>query len=124
MPSSPEKHAQYMRDVWYPKNKEKHKKLVNRNNVKTKQERQQLVDKLKDVPCKDCGNKFPPCAMDFDHVRGTKLIDVAAAVSRGWAEKRILEEIAKCEIVCANCHRIRTYGAGGRLDLKKTHNLH
>jgi len=63
----------------------------------------------------DCGGRFHPVAMDFDHVQ-EKTLSVGTLVSAGFSEKRIEEEISKCELVCANCHRIRTYkrlkGAG------------
>ena len=68
----------------------------------------------KSVPCTDCGGVFPPYVMDFDHIRGDKLINVSSAVKIG--RRRLLAEAAKCEIVCANCHRQRTHDrltAGG-----------
>lgn len=69
----------------------------------------QVTSRIKDVPCTDCGVKYPPYVMDFDHVRGTKKYNVSSMVSRGMSEKTLLEEIAKCEVVCSNCHRARTY---------------
>lgn len=57
--------------------------------------------------CMDCGFNAHPAALEFDHVSGEKSFDVAEAmVRRGLA--RIMEEIEKCEVVCANCHAIRT----------------
>lgn len=57
-------------------------------------------------PCSDCDRFFPPECMDFDHVRGNKVCCVGQAAACSW---RVLEkEIAKCELVCACCHRIRT----------------
>lgn len=67
--------------------------------------RQYLSD-WKTVPCADCKGIFPPWAMEFDHVRGEKLFNVSEAAR--WGRKRLVEEAAKCEIVCANCHRQRT----------------
>jgi hypothetical protein len=61
---------------------------------------------LKGGPCADCLGIFPPCAMDFDHVRGIKLFDVSKGVSKTWLV--LVEELAKCELVCSNCHRVRT----------------
>lgn len=58
-------------------------------------------------PCQDCGLTFPSCCMDFDHVRGEKRFQLSRSTGRSWED--ILEEINKCDIVCANCHRIRTY---------------
>ena len=70
------------------------------------QRRKRLLDSFKDAPCLDCKQRFPPECMDFDHVRGEKLSQVGAM--RSWAIVKILKEVAKCEVVCANCHRIRT----------------
>jgi hypothetical protein len=68
-----------------------------------------MLDRLRDVPCMDCGGRFPPCSMDFDHRDpGTKRSRVPALIGRA-ADARILAEVAKCDIVCANCHRARTF---------------
>lgn len=61
---------------------------------------------LKSAPCVDCGLCFPTEAMDFDHVRGRKRANISDLVSRPWAE--IEAEIALTELVCSNCHRLRT----------------
>lgn len=65
---------------------------------------------LKDAPCVDCGGRFPPCAMDFDHVRGAKSYTIGASAMR---RKSLPAELAKCELRCANCHRIRHHGGVG-----------
>lgn len=70
---------------------------------------QQLIREHKNVPCTDCGLRYPTYVMDFDHRRGEKLANVGSLVGHANA-RRIREEIAKCEVVCANCHRERTYG--------------
>jgi hypothetical protein len=68
-----------------------------------------LLDDLRRVPCADCGNQFPPCAMEFDHRDpAQKQFRVTDRVGR-LGTKRLLEEAAKCDIVCSNCHRMRTY---------------
>jgi len=67
------------------------------------------LDKLRDRPCQDCGRRFPACAMDFDHRDpAAKRAQVTQMVSRAGLDT-ILAEAAKCDIVCANCHRLRTY---------------
>lgn len=66
----------------------------------------ELVNKYKDVPCADCGHKYPPCVMDFDHIKDTKKFTIANKLR---SVELLLQEIAKCEVVCANCHRIRTH---------------
>jgi hypothetical protein len=47
--------------------------------------------------------------MDWDHVRGVKIMNVADMRKRNVALEKILDEIAKCDLVCANCHRVRTF---------------
>jgi hypothetical protein len=62
------------------------------------------------TPCADCLNYFHFVAMDFDHRPGeTKVEEVMAMIANSKPMERILTEIAKCDIVCANCHRIRTW---------------
>lgn len=69
---------------------------------------QYLRDLKTKTPCVDCGINYPYYVMDFDHVRGVKQANVMELVST-LSKKRIDLEIAKCEIVCSNCHRIRTH---------------
>jgi len=69
---------------------------------------QYLRDLKTKTPCVDCGINYPYYVMDFDHVRGVKHANVMELVST-LSKKRIDQEIAKCEIVCSNCHRIRTH---------------
>lgn len=64
------------------------------------------LNTLKSEPCTDCGRVRPPVAMDFDHVRGEKVKGVSQMWSRG--RDKVLIELAKCELVCCICHRIRT----------------
>lgn len=69
--------------------------------------RKKTRDDAKSVPCADCGIQYPPYVMDFDHVRGEKI----AAPGLLYTQVEAFQiEIAKCEVVCANCHRERTYG--------------
>lgn len=72
--------------------------------VKADYVRQYKLDK----GCVDCGYKAHHSALDFDHKPGTvKVRDIKRGQQFGWLE--LLDEIAKCDVVCANCHRIRTY---------------
>ena len=66
-------------------------------------ENRRRLDALKAVPCLDCGLSFPPEAMDFDHVRGKKEGNVSDMVGRPWPVLKV--EVAKCDVVCATCHR-------------------
>ena len=67
-----------------------------------------FVETFKAKPCMDCKGSFPPVCMDFDHVRGEKIKDLSDACTDMWTHERLLEEIEKCDLVCSNCHRIRT----------------
>jgi len=64
------------------------------------------INAIKANPCMDCGNTYPPESMDFDHVRGEKLFQIAQSLTHKW--ESIQAEIDKCELICAVCHRIRT----------------
>lgn len=70
-------------------------------------ERAPIIRDAKDKPCADCGIQYPYYVMQFDHVRGEKKFNVGG----GWNNsiESIKEEIAKCDVVCANCHAERTY---------------
>lgn len=68
---------------------------------------------LKNKPCMDCGGTFPPECMDFDHVRGEKRFGIGSILPH-CSEEKLMEEIAKCDLVCSNCHRIRTRKRGHR----------
>ncbi len=57
----------------------------------------------------DCKGRFPYYVMDLDHVRGEKVCQVSLMVSIGFSDEEIVDEIAKCDVVCANCHRVRTH---------------
>ena len=61
-----------------------------------------------DKGCADCGYNLHSAALEFDHLPGTeKSFNIGEKV-RSLKAERIWEEIAKCEVVCANCHAIRT----------------
>lgn len=68
------------------------------------------VNAAKAKPCGDCGGVFHHTAMDFDHVdSSTKKYDVSRLAHSRVSIAMISAEIAKCELVCANCHRVRTW---------------
>jgi hypothetical protein len=60
-----------------------------------------------DAGCVDCGYDEDPVALDFDHVRGEKSFTIGKA-STAVSLDRLLDEVDKCDVRCANCHRIRT----------------
>lgn len=70
--------------------------------------RKYIAEIKSNASCADCGGKFPPCVYHFDHVpgRGPKLFNLG---SGDYSIATVRAEIAKCDIVCANCHAIRTW---------------
>lgn len=89
---------------WYQEHKEEH---IAATIAKAKATREWLNEK-KNIPCADCGRIFPPVCMDFDH-REPHLKEFDIALASGRPRETLEKEIAKCDIVCANCHRIRTH---------------
>jgi hypothetical protein len=69
--------------------------------------RQEFLRWLKAVPCADCRRGFPHYVMEFDHARGKKRYNISAM---NWHSlPSIQREAAKCDVVCANCHKARTW---------------
>src|SRR5690606_17653975 len=74
--------------------------------------RQRLAEIKLATGCVDCGYRVHAVALHFDHRPGTvKLFGIGNGANRVWST--VLAEIAKCDVVCANCHADRT-GALGR----------
>lgn len=58
--------------------------------------------------CRECGYNAHPAALDFNHLdRGTKLFNIGQRKNASWDS--LEAEIAKCEVLCANCHRIHSF---------------
>lgn len=73
-----------------------------------REKRKALIRKAKSKPCMDCGNSYPPCAMDFDHRNPEeKKFGICQAKCGNRSLKTLQAEIDKCDVVCATCHRIR-----------------
>ena len=54
--------------------------------------------------CKNC-DEYNPVALDFHHRNAnTKVMEISRAISKGWSITRLMEEIEKCDLLCANCH--------------------
>ena len=93
-----------------PAERERWRALTRRSSAKYRARVREVIEEAKDRPCADCGRRFRTCAMDLDHVRGPKRFKVSEAVQRAYAITLddVCAEIAKCDVVCANCHRVRT----------------
>ncbi|MDE2425612.1 MAG: hypothetical protein KGO96_06860 [Elusimicrobia bacterium] len=94
---------------WHSKNKEYLKQnkypKIRAKIVKRKVEIQKYKES---IPCKDCGIKYNYWVMEFDHIRDKKY-EISFMINSTHSDKTIWEEIAKCELVCTNCHKVRTY---------------
>jgi hypothetical protein len=73
-----------------------------------KQQFKKRLSEIKEASgCMDCG-ETNPIVLDFDHLHNKKY-NVSRMIHDGFSWAAIKKEIAKCEVVCANCHRIRTH---------------
>lgn len=94
---------------WRKSNPEKIKAYNLKQYNKRKEERREWWDEVKNHPCQDCGGKFHPSAMEFHHVNGDKEFTPSRGIYT-MRKERILKEIEKCILICANCHRVRHNG--------------
>lgn len=95
------KHRVYMRK-WYKNNRSKQIALVQKNRDKIQQWMFELKQTLK---CNRCPESHWAC-LDFHHTDpATKDIALSHVSQMGWGKEKIFAEIAKCEVLCANCHR-------------------
>lgn len=102
------KQAQYASDH-YRRNSERMKARAIEATARQRAKLRAFVVEIKEQGCcADCGTSQSAHAMDFDHVRGVKRDAVANLVRVPVSLRTLKEEIAKCELVCANCHRGRT----------------
>ena len=69
-----------------------------------------LIAFFAEHPCADCG-ETDPVVLEFDHLRDKDFSISKGIPDRNW--QSVLDEIAKCDVVCANCHRRRTAKRGG-----------
>jgi uncharacterized protein CbrC (UPF0167 family) len=74
--------------------------------------RERIYEILKQSKCADCSEARWQL-LEFDHVRGVKINAISWLLSNGDPIETILTEIEKCETVCVNCHRIRSYERSG-----------
>jgi len=91
------------------KHYENNKQYYKDKSKVTSSKYRELVLSLKDVPCLDCGNRYPSYVMEFDH-RDPKEKSFCLATGHNKSLDKLLAEVDKCDVVCANCHRIRTFG--------------
>lgn len=93
---------------WYQKHKKEHRAKV---IIRTKEQEElgrKLIRQAKAKPCADCGVQYPHYVMDFDHLPEFEKLKNVSNMLRHSLEA-LQKEIDKCEVVCSNCHRVRTF---------------
>ncbi|RJQ36972.1 hypothetical protein C4559_04565 [Candidatus Microgenomates bacterium] len=96
---------------YYHQNRKRQLELAKRRKNKYVEERRKFLESIKNNPCFDCGKRYPPWIMDFDHREGEiKIGSISHLAIRNTSNfEKLKKEILKCDLVCANCHRNRTY---------------
>ena len=105
---SPEAIASYRKAgrKYYEKNKTAQ---LGRNKSKKDQIRSYIKQYKEFHGCMDCGGKFPSYVLDLDHRDPNDKVCTPSQLANGNSWAKMLEEIKKCDVVCANCHRKRTH---------------
>jgi len=110
MPTKNKEKLREYRRTWYARNKERAKR-------KTVERRKDLIAWLKEykstLECEECGENHPAC-LDFHHMDPSKKEqNIHKCPVMGWSKERIMSEIAKCKVLCSNCHRKLHYDERG-----------
>lgn len=95
----------------YQKHKKKHLERRKLNKYNERKLKRDVIRSLKSQPCQDCSVQYPYYVMQFDHrIPSLKSFTISNDIDR-YSLSCILEEITKCDVVCANCHAERTWGS-------------
>jgi 5-methylcytosine-specific restriction endonuclease McrA len=90
---------------WYQENKEKHIVYVRNRDKKIKL---WLKEYKKTLKCEECGENHPAC-LDFHHINPKEKKFAIGRIKDFLSWRGLKEEIAKCRVLCANCHRKKHY---------------
>ena len=92
------------RTDYYARNKEKELEYkYDRQKERRDEARKYVWEYLRTHPCVDC-HETDPLVLTFDHVRGTKKMNVSQMINQGYVLEVLQAEIEKCEVRCMNCH--------------------
>jgi hypothetical protein len=93
------------------------KEMWRRKRMRYEAKIRDLILAAKAKPCADCGGRWDPLVMEFDHLPATvKRMNLGDGKARRFGWEAIQAEIAKCEVLCPTCHRVRTLRRLGRID--------
>ena len=87
---------------------ENQKNKYKESSKKSRAEKQKKMFLLKSNPCTDCKKEYHPVVMHWDHLDSATKIDNISRLIMNSSWAKVLEEVKKCELVCANCHQMRT----------------
>jgi predicted HNH restriction endonuclease len=101
-----ERHRRYMRDRYQNDDafRERHKRMVKQTRERQREAAREVVARAKSYGCSVCTETEPAC-LDFHHVSGSKEFSLGDVMRGRYSVARIAAELAKCIVVCANCHR-------------------
>jgi hypothetical protein len=88
---------------------ERNSDLVKQKSKEKKESMKRFVDAVKSFPCQDCESFWPVCAMQLDHREPSQKVKQVSTIINFGSWSKTVEEIMKCDLVCANCHAIRTH---------------
>lgn len=95
--------------AYYQSNKSRmRKQMYTRNRARLAENQEKVFNYLLEHPCVDCGH-IEPCVTEFDHRNpAEKKGNVSKLLHDGYAWSIVYQEIQKCDVRCANCHRRKT----------------
>jgi hypothetical protein len=115
MPYKDKEKQKAAQKAWYESNKE----LTIKRSNSSREKRKVIVRTIKESsPCQDCGVSYPYYVMQFDHVGVDQKVANVNVLLSSSSLQSALDEIEKCELVCANCHATRTWKRQHNLDLR------
>lgn len=95
---------------WYSQNSDRIKNKSRITNVEAISRNRAFIREYKESnPCVDCDGFFHFSAMDFDHITEEKKLAVSRLAGQSYSIETLLKEMSLCELVCSNCHRVRTW---------------
>lgn len=95
--------------IWHERNKQRRNALKRDKKKLRAAPIKKTIREYKNKNCADCGQIFPFYVMQFDHIDTNKEYTVGNMLTGDYSLEKIMKEISKCEVVCANCHAIRTW---------------
>jgi hypothetical protein len=106
-------HRKYHKEIWYPSHKQERIERSKRQKLELTAWYREYKKTLR---CEDCGQDHP-ATLEFHHLNPTKKdFNVSRLIAQSTSLRRLKEEMAKCVVLCANCHRIRHWNERRELD--------